>query len=121
VKGYRLNANKYIRKCLSPIVPKLLRDGRVLQQDGARSHASKHTQAFLRRKKVTLLDGFPAYSPEFNPIEAVWRVLHNRIGKRCPLTMDELKKCAVEEWNAIDQSVIDRICTHFIHQVRAAR
>jgi len=120
VKGYRLNADKYIRKCLSPILPKLIRDGRVLQQDGARSHASKRTQAFLRRKKVELLQGFPAYSPELNPIEGVWRVLHNRIGKRCPLTMDELKKCAVEEWNAIDQSVIDRICTHFIHQVGAA-
>lgn len=113
VKAYRLNADRYIRKCLSPIVERLVADRRILQQDGARSHMSRKTIAFLRRKRVEVLENWPPYAPELSPIETVWRVLHNRIGKRCPLTMAELKTCALQEWAAIPQAVIDRICTHF--------
>ncbi len=119
-RPFRLNAERYVRSCLSPIVDELVRKNRILQQDGAKSHSARRTAAYLKRKHVQILNDFPAYAPDLNAIETVWKVLHERIGKRCPTTMEELRTVAVEEWNAIDQRQIDKICLHFQHQVEKA-
>jgi len=59
-KAFRLNARGYIQRCLSKVVPELVRQKRIFQQDGARSHASKVTEGCLSRKGLEVLGPWPA-------------------------------------------------------------
>jgi hypothetical protein len=47
-----MDAKKYVRICLSKIVPALLRRRLIFQQDGARAHMARSTTAYLRGKGV---------------------------------------------------------------------
>lgn len=56
----------------------------ILIQDGARYHTSKATRAFLEQHKERLtVYQLPSYSPDYNPIEYLWKKIktqatHNR-------------------------------------------
>lgn len=56
----------------------------ILIQDGARYHTSKATRTFLElHKKRLLVYQLPSYSPDYNPIEYLWKKVkskatHNR-------------------------------------------
>jgi len=56
----------------------------ILIQDGARYHTSKSTHEFLEQhKKRLLVYQLPSYSPDYNPIEYLWKKVktnatHNR-------------------------------------------
>ena len=46
----------------------------VVIQDGARSHTSQAMQAFFEAHKTRLtIEQLPSYSPDFNPIEHLWK------------------------------------------------
>lgn len=117
-RPFRLNAHKYITRCLSRVAPFLVAKGRVLQQDGARCHASREVTEYLRRKGISLMAPWPAYSPDLNMIETLWPVLKRGVGERCPTTVQELEAAALQAWQAIPQTTIDRICRGFTAKVR---
>lgn len=121
MRQFRLDAKGYVRKCLSTVAGDMVRGGRVWMQDGARAHAAAWTRAYLRRKGIDWLEDWPPYSPELNSIERLWKELNVRIGRRCPLTLEELIICAKEEWESLDQALINRHCHHFGSQMQELR
>lgn len=110
---YRLDSAGYRRRCLSVIVPQLVARNLTLLHDGARSHAAGSTTAYLHRKGVAFIDDFPPYSPDLNMIEPIWHILAQRIGLRCPMTVEELIRDAKIEWEALPQSIINGFVDHF--------
>lgn len=118
LRQFRLDAEGYIRRCLSSVVPHLIREKKIFQQDGARSHASKKVTAYLARKRVHLLEEWPPYSPDLNAIERIWHVLQSRVGARCPMTVEELTTVAIEEWKNIPMNVVNAQCSHLPTQLR---
>lgn len=113
VKCFRLDAQSYVRRCLSTVVKDLIVRDRLFQQDGARSHVAKSTRAYLRRKRVQWIENWPPYSADMNMIEPIWKELADRVGAACPMTTEELIVAARAAWQALPQSVINAHCKHF--------
>lgn len=75
-----------------------------LQQDGDKAHTSSKTLDWLasRDPPVSVLEGWPAASPDASPIENIWAVLKDRIAARAPRSQKELIKVAKDEWKKLD-------------------
>lgn len=106
-----MDSTRYIR-LLSKELPRMPRNT-VFQQDGARSHTSKQTLDYLKRKGITVLENWAPYSPDLAPIENLWPILDRRISDKAPRTLDELKNAAITAWNEIPQSQVDNFVLSF--------
>ena len=114
----RLNAEMYIRKCLSPVVCAGRLAGRTFIQDNARPHVAKRTLAYLEKRGVRTVD-WPARSPDLNPIENIWAILSTRVSDRLPTNATELENYTVQEWDRLEQSTVDKFVLSFFS--KAAR
>lgn len=113
-----LTSPRYVKTCLSTISNGQLPPGAIFMQDGARCHTAKSTLSYLERKGVPVLDHWPAYSPDLNPIENLWAYLDALIAERAPRTDAELKKVAISVWSSIPQSVVDNYVLSFSGKLR---
>jgi transposase len=105
-----VNTEKYIELLESHFLPWLKEkclDTHIFQQDNAPAHTSKRSIAFIRSQNLKLLD-WPANSPDLNPIENIWSILKNAVDKRSPKTLEELERVAINEWDKIDQQIIQK-------------
>uniref|UniRef100_A0A914Z5T6 Tc1-like transposase DDE domain-containing protein n=1 Tax=Panagrolaimus superbus TaxID=310955 RepID=A0A914Z5T6_9BILA len=59
-------------------------------QDNAPCHKSLHTMAFMHTMGIRLAC-FPPNSPDFNPIEYLWRDLKRFISRQNPRNIQDLK------------------------------
>jgi transposase len=80
---------EYLTKLLHDIPGKIF-----LIVDGHQAHRAKMTQKFVKENADRLkLFFLPAYSPQLNPDEWVWKnVKHDHVGKMAAGTKDELRK-----------------------------
>ena len=89
---------------------------RIFQQDNARPHKARSTLEFFRAMNVQLLEDYPPYSPELNPIEKVWSWMSNYVSKIGATDKEELMEAIDSAWTNIPQEIIQSYILH-LHTV----
>lgn len=115
-----IDAPAYKRRCLQPIAPFILANGCILVQDGAKPHAAEAKQ-YLENKNIEFLV-WAARSPDLNPIERIWAWIQYQVSLQPPpANEDELARLWQQEWDAISQASIDRLCMEFQDYLRECK
>ena len=99
---WSLNADKYQRLCLQPMIKALIEKGlhrkRTFMQDGARCHTANKVKDYLRRKNLRFIEDWPPHSPDMNPIEHVWAEMDRYVARHFPRDRDEVVFHAKQFW-----------------------
>ena len=74
-----IDSAKYQQILASQYIPNY-KSGQIFQQNGAPCHTSGSTMKFLRGKKIKVLQGRPAQSPDMNIIEHIWGRIKRKLG-----------------------------------------
>ena len=105
MKSKKLNSEifmKFVKHLISMNPAKHL----VLVIDNAPWHKSKRTQAFLKTLKgVVDVVWLPAYSPDMNPIEHLWRFMKSTMSNHFFPTIGELKNALTEIFKNLYRNV----------------
>ena len=111
VRG-NLTARRYIDEVLQPHVITYFQNQRfTFMHDNAPAHRAAITTQFLQANNIPVLNPWPAYSPDLNPIEHLWDLLDRRVRGRQnkPQTLRQLEQALHEEWNNIPQVTVQRL------------
>lgn len=80
----------------------------TFQQDNDPKHKSKDVTQWFDQQKVRVMN-WPSQSPDLNPIEHLWEELGRRLRGTRAASVDEKFKQLKEEWEKIDQSVLNNL------------
>ncbi len=107
-----MNAERYINVLEQHMLPSRWRlcQGRpcVFQQDNAKPHTAAFTTAWLRSRRVQLLN-WSACSPDLSPIENIWRIIKQKIRQRRPRTLQQLEIYIRQEWDQIPTPKLQKL------------
>ncbi len=107
-------AERYIKVLEQHMLPSRRRlfQGRpcVFQQDNAKPHTAAITTAWLRSRRVRVLN-WPACSPDLSPIENIWRIIKRKILQRWPQTLQQLETYIRQEWDQIPTPKLQKLIT----------
>ncbi len=83
-----MNAERYIKSNIleQHMLPSRQR---LFQQDNAKPHTAAITTAWLRSRRVRVLN-WPTCSPDLSPIENIWHIIKRKIRQRWPRTLQQL-------------------------------
>jgi transposase len=91
--------------------------GWIFQQDGAPCHTAQEAIDWIE-ENCDLLSGWPANSPDLNPIEMLWAILKEAVARLEPKSIEELQNVLLTVWNGISQAVVDKLCWSFARRLQ---
>ena len=105
---FRVNSIRF-RRFLCHLKHEMRNDKIMLICDNASFHKAKWLTEWVSKQKAWLrLEFLPAYSPDFNPIERLWRWIKTEyIHNRCWKTLAELKIYLMQVLKDIEQKPIE--------------
>ena len=102
-----INHKKYIEVLGEYLLPSMPTSNQFLfQQDNARVHTVNAVYKWLKEHAVRVLYPWPAYSPDFNPIEHVWSWMSQYVSKQNPTDKHSLKDAILRSWSAVNRKLI---------------
>ncbi|KAL4500908.1 hypothetical protein ABPG72_020142 [Tetrahymena utriculariae] len=130
-QGFKINSQAYceiLNEILLPFANKVYAQQRktrksieqskwLLLQDNAPCHRSKETKDYLVQNSIETI-AHPPNSPDLNPIEQIWAILKRRVEKQQPKNANQLKETIVNEWNQIEQSIIQSQFEELYHNTQ---
>ena len=83
----------------------------TFQQDGAPARRARETVELLKVETPYFIPPnlWPPNSPNLNTVDyKIWGILHERVYKTSSKDVDELRRRIAEEWDKLDQRIIDK-------------
>ncbi len=72
--------------------------------DTIRIHLGKPVSDYLVRHRRIVVEAFPPYAPELNPVDYVWSyVKYGRLANYCPRSLSELRKRITTEFRRLQK------------------
>ena len=90
----------------------------ILMQDNARPHVSAETLQNFEGLEIKLLEQWPPYSPDLNPIEVTWAILSMRVESSKPNNHKELKNAIQNEWDNLEMATINALIDSWPNRLR---
>ena len=106
------NAATYVEMLENNGVVDFVNEGEtsIFHQDGARCHTALTTRQWFASKNISLLEGWPANSPDLSPIEQIWgitkRYIVQRFGMRSPIPNEQMERAVFEAYERIEPQTI---------------
>ena len=116
--------------CLLPVIQRMeeVYGEAVFVQDGARAHTAHSIKDWLRNHNIVVED-WPPYSPDLNPIEQVWKRLKELLQKYHPYIANmaggadavraKLVEVLPEMWNLIPQELLRKLVESMPRRIKA--
>jgi transposase len=102
-----VNSNKYMEILRDYLLPSMPSSSNFLfMHDNARPHVANVVRRWLYDNAVPLLEPWPAYSPDFNPIERVWSWMSAWVKKQRPNNIQSLTNAIEKAWMNLPQKTI---------------
>ena len=90
----------------------------TLMQDGAPSHFSEVTLDWLHKNKVAVVPGWPANSPDLNPIENLWAIMKRQVKKHVWKNNEKIDDILLNIWASLDQTMINKLVISFFDRCK---
>ena len=108
-----INSDRYIDVIHNELIPSshlwfIEGDEWIFQQDNASAHTSKRSTECFLRNKIELL-GWPANSPDLNPIEQCWSIIDSRLKNQDIRTVDSFKVALKAEFDKISAETCEKL------------
>lgn len=122
---------RVILECLQENLPTILEPGMTFIQDNAPVHTalvvSEWLDQFADENGIELVD-WPAYSPDLNPIENLWKLLKEHIVNKYPdlasyprnlESLRILREAALEVWVELSDDLLNHLIDTMNHRMQA--
>ena len=115
--SHKPTAQSYKQYCLIPLLKYLSTqpegDLVIFQYDGDTAYGANDVLAYLKRKGVKLLKGWPARSCDLSPIENMWSNVQRRVDRYGPSDVEEVWKFVKKAWDDIPLSEVNNLVNSF--------
>lgn len=115
-----LTMSRYLYDILQPFILPAVHEATangqrfILEEDNDGAHGTRSKNNPVRRfKEENGIEWYanPPNSPDFSPIENVWRILKQRVKKHRCINLQSLKDALLYEWERIGQTQINNLVT----------
>jgi transposase len=115
-----MNQVEYISVLRDKLIPEFQRAKRAISgtwrimQDNAPCHTAIAVKAFLRQKRVELIE-WPPYSPDLNPIENLWQWLKQKLETEYPVceSAEQIEARIFEIWGTVTPEMCSAFCENY--------
>ena len=115
------NSASYQGTILTPNLSFVKGRRRVFMQDGAPSHTSRSTVAFLEANGVRVLPDWPPNSPDLNPVEHCWAWMSKQlIGMRFN-NAAELQQAVEDAWASRPPDLLSKLYGSMVRRLTAVQ